>query len=267
MEELVGVVAPEDLVGAGAVFSGDHLPFGAVAADRAAPGGADLLARGNAGHHGLHEGRAIAAPQQLDVALRFNGGVVVEDRAHHRSRGADAVARACSEGEGDGFIGLDLSISVGSHRDDGGGGAGSKGDRLGGWCGGDPGVIDANGGGAAHGVIYRQGGADLAAAAEEVAQGCLAVFRHAGFGDREADGGGDNGAGGEAGFADLIAEAHSIEICGARLQVLERRRGHVFRARELRRQGVELGGLRQDGTAPELESADRIGIDGPGQVG
>ena len=192
--------------------------------------------------------------------------VVIEDRSHHRSCGADAVFRACGEGEGNGFIGFDLNISSGIDYDRGGGGTCRKGDRLAGGCGVNAGVIVSDGGGASHGVIHRQSGADLAAAAEEVAQVRLAVFCHAGFGDREAHRGGDAGAGGEAGFADLLAEAYPIEIGGVRLQILEHRRGQELRARGLRRQGVELGCLRQDGTAPELQIADRIGIDRPDQA-
>ena len=197
----------------------------------------------------------------------FYSGVVIKDRAHHSSRSADRVTAACGEGEGNGFIGLDLRINCWINRDGGGGGTCRKGDRFGGWCGGDTGVIDVEGGGAADDdVVHRQGGGDVAAAAEEVAQGRLAVFRHAGFGDREADRGGDAAAGVEAGFADLIAEAHPVEVRGARLQVLEHRRGLELRARGLRRQGIKPGGLRQDGTSPEFKTADRIGIDGPGQA-
>ena len=189
------------------------------------------------------------------------------NRSDDRNCGANGVTGACSEGESNGFLGLDLRINCWINRDGGGGGTCRKGDRFGGWCGGDTAVIDVEGGGAADGVVHRQGGGDVAAAAEEVAQGRLTVFRHAGLGNREADHGGGPDAGGEAGFTDLITETHPIEVRGVRLQVLEHRRGHELGARGLRRQGVEPGGLRQDGPAPDLKTADRIGIDGPSQAG
>ena len=79
VEEAGGVVAPEDLIDAGDGFSGQHLPLAAVAAGGAdPPGGGDLLLRASAG---LHEGQAIAAPEQLGVALGFQGGVGIADDA------------------------------------------------------------------------------------------------------------------------------------------------------------------------------------------
>ena len=77
MEEVGGVVAPEDLVNAGDRFSGDHLPLAAVAAHVRPPRGTDRLARSGAE---LHEGHAIAALQQLGVALIFDGGVIISRR-------------------------------------------------------------------------------------------------------------------------------------------------------------------------------------------
>ncbi len=76
VEEVVGVVAPEDLVAAGDGVSGQHLPLAAVAADGGVPGGGDLLA----GATDFHEGFAIAALEQLGVALTFNGGVIIDWR-------------------------------------------------------------------------------------------------------------------------------------------------------------------------------------------
>ena len=127
MQEVIGVVAPEDLVGAGDRFSGDHLPLAAVAAHVRPPGGVDLLARCSAE---LHEGHAITAPQQLGVALNFNGGVIIEDRANHRSRAADRVTAACGEGEGNGFVGLDRVISRWINGEGGSGRTGSKSDDF-----------------------------------------------------------------------------------------------------------------------------------------
>ena len=68
VEDVGGVVAPEDLVGAGVRFSGDHLPLAAVAAHVHPPGGIDLLARSGAE---FHEGQPVAATQKLGVALGF----------------------------------------------------------------------------------------------------------------------------------------------------------------------------------------------------
>ena len=68
MEEAGGVVAPEDLVGAADGVSGEHLPLAAVATGRAdTPRGRDLLPRAT----DIHEGLAIAALEQLGVALGF----------------------------------------------------------------------------------------------------------------------------------------------------------------------------------------------------
>ena len=173
VEKAGGVVAPEDLVDAGDGVSGQRLPLAAVTAGRAdTPGGNDLLPPAS----DFHEGHAIAAPEQLGVALGFQGGVVIEDRAHHRSRGADAVSAACSEGEGNGFIGLNFNISRGIDYDRGGGGVGGKDHRLGGGGGGDSGVIDAQGGGAGHGVIHRQGGCGGACAGKGIDQIGGAIF-------------------------------------------------------------------------------------------
>ena len=72
VEVVGGVVAPEDLVNAGDRFSGDHLPLAAVAAHVRPPRGTDRLARSGAE---LHEGHAIAALQQLGVALWLQGGI------------------------------------------------------------------------------------------------------------------------------------------------------------------------------------------------
>ena len=77
-EEAGGVVAPEDLIDAGDGFSGQHLPLAADAAGGAdPPGGRDPLPRASAE---LHEGQAIAAPEQLGVALIFDGGVISSRR-------------------------------------------------------------------------------------------------------------------------------------------------------------------------------------------
>ena len=78
VEEAGVVVAPEDLIDAGDGFSGQHLPLAAVAAGGAdPPGGGDLLLRASAE---LYKGQAIAAPEQLGVALIFDGGVISSRR-------------------------------------------------------------------------------------------------------------------------------------------------------------------------------------------
>ena len=77
VEEAGGVVAPEDLVGAADGVSGQHLPFAAVVAGRAAPGGGDLLPSAT----DFHEGLAIAALEQLGVALGFEDCEGIADDA------------------------------------------------------------------------------------------------------------------------------------------------------------------------------------------
>ena len=68
MEDAGGVVAPEDFVDTANGVSGQHLPFAAVVAGRAdTPRGRDLLPRAT----DIHEGLAIAALEQLGVALGF----------------------------------------------------------------------------------------------------------------------------------------------------------------------------------------------------
>ena len=190
MEEVGGVVAPEDLVGAGDHFSGQHLPLAAVAAHIHPPGGIDLLARSGAE---LHEGHAISAHQQFGVALIINGGVVIKDRANHRSCGANAVSRACGKGEGNGFIGLNLNISRGIDCDVGGGGSSGKGDRLGGGCGGDTGVIGTKAGGADHGVVHRETTAGIASSEKGVNQIGRTIFCDGGWRYRQADHGSGGG--------------------------------------------------------------------------
>ena len=78
MENVGGVIAPEDLVVAADGVSGEHLPLAAFATGRAdTPRGRDLLPRAS----DFHEGHAIGAPEQLGVALGFEGGVGIADDA------------------------------------------------------------------------------------------------------------------------------------------------------------------------------------------
>ena len=101
VEEVSGVVAQEDLVDTADGVSGQHLPFRGVGASREIPGGGDFLLQASAN---LHEGLAIAALEQLCVALGFQGNVVVGDGAGDGGCGADGVAGTGREGEGDGFV-------------------------------------------------------------------------------------------------------------------------------------------------------------------
>ena len=165
MEVVGGVVAPEDLVNAGDGVSSDHLPLAAVAAHVRPPGGVDLLARGSAE---LHEGHAIAAPQQLGVALGFNDGVIVEDRAYNRGRGADAVTGASGESEGNGFIGFDHAVRRRIHHDGSGGGSSGEGGCFGGGCCRNAGVIGSQRCSAAHCVVDRESGGNSPASEEGI---------------------------------------------------------------------------------------------------
>ena len=102
-----------------------------------------------------------------------NGGVVIQDRVIHSSRGSDAVSRARArgegEGEGNGFIGFDLRINCWIDRDGGAGGTSGETHRPEGGPGGiDTGVIDAAGGGAAQGVVNGQTVAGIASSGEGV---------------------------------------------------------------------------------------------------
>ena len=77
VEEAGGVIAPEDFVDTANGVSGNHLPLAAVVAGLAAPGGGDLLAGGS----DFHEGFAIAALEQLGVALGLDRGEGAADDA------------------------------------------------------------------------------------------------------------------------------------------------------------------------------------------
>ena len=109
---------------------------------------------------GWHEpGRIAAGVARPDLqppeACGIDEGVVVEDHAYNRGCGAYIVAAAGGEGEGNCFIHFDPYIRRGIHRDNGGVRTCNKAYRLGFWCGGNAGVVDAESGGAAHGVVDR----------------------------------------------------------------------------------------------------------------
>ena len=182
MEEVGGVVAPEDLVVAVDRFSGEHLPLAEFVAGGGVPGGGDLLAHARHARHAraeLHEGHAIAAAEKPGVAKKINGGEGggIENRANHPSRGADAVAVAWVKGEFNGFIGFDLRINCWIDRDGGAGGTSGETHRSEGGPGGsDTGVIDAAGGGAAQGVVNGQTVAGIACSGEGVDDVAIAIF-------------------------------------------------------------------------------------------
>ena len=182
MEEVVGVVAQEDLVVAGDRFSGEHLPLAEFVADGGVPWGGDLLAHARdraRARAELHEGLAIAAVEKPGVAKKINGGGGggIENRANHPSRGADAVAVAWVKGEFDGFIGFDLRINCWIDHDGGAGGTSGETHRPDGGPGGsDTGVIDALGGGAAQGVVNGQTVAGIACSGEGVDDVAVAIF-------------------------------------------------------------------------------------------
>ena len=130
---------------------------------------------------GRHEpGRIAAGVARPDLqppeARWIDEGVVVEDHAYNRSRGADAVGGACSEGEGNGFFGLDLSILGGIHRYGGDGGFRGKDHRLGGGAGRYAGVISSKRGGTAHGVVHRQSGCGRPGSCEGINKIGRAIF-------------------------------------------------------------------------------------------
>ena len=109
---------------------------------------------------GRHKPERIAAgvarpDLQPPEARWIDEGVVVEDRAYNRCRCADAVATACGEAEGNCFIRFVPNIRRGIHRDNCGVRTCGKAHRLGFWCGGNAGVVDAESGGTAHGVVHR----------------------------------------------------------------------------------------------------------------
>ena len=179
-----GIIAPEDLIGITDRFSRQHLPGGAGAAST---GGRTHQGDRRRGSANLDERLAIATAQQGRIALVFKCGVIIEDRAYNRCRGADAVAAAWGEAEGNGFIRLDRDVRRGIHADGGGGGSSGKAHRLGGGCGGDAGVIGAKAGGTAHGVIHRQGGGGGPCSREGVEEISRAIFRNGGWRDSQAD--------------------------------------------------------------------------------
>ena len=186
MEEVVGVVAQEDLVVAGDRFSGEHLPLAEFVADGGVPWGGDLLAHARyrardraRARAELHEGLAIAAVEKPGVAKKINGGGGggIENRANHPSRGSDAVAVAWVKGEFNGFIGFDLRIIRWIDRDGGAGGTRGETHRHDGGPGGsDTGVIDAAGGGAAQGVVNGQTVAGIACSGEGVDDVAVSIF-------------------------------------------------------------------------------------------
>ena len=155
MHFAAGIIAPKDLVSRADRFSGQHLPGGAgVARAGGRTEERDRLRRGA----NLCVSLTIATAHQDRIALIFNCDVVIEDRSNNCSRGANAVAAAGREDEGNGFIWLDLSISRWIHRDDGGGGSSGKAHRLGGRCGRNAAVIGAKAGVAGDIVVQRQSG-------------------------------------------------------------------------------------------------------------
>ena len=180
MEEVGGVVAPEDLVVAGDRFSGEHLPLAEFVACGGVPGGGDLLAHARARARAeLHEGLAIAAAEKPGVAKKFNGGGGggIENRANHPSRGADAVAVAWVKGKFNGFIGFDLRINCWIDRDGGAGATSGETHRPdGGPGGGDAGVVGAEGGTTGHRVVHRQGSGGGTGSGEGIDKAWCAVF-------------------------------------------------------------------------------------------
>ena len=152
MDLVGGFVAPEDLVVATDGFGGEHQPIGVGIARVGTPGRGDVEGGGALEYHRL----AVAAAVQEGVAFRFDLAVIVENRTHHRSGGADAVASSCSQGKLDGFVRFDRGIGRRIHRDDRGGRTSGKADRLGGWRGRDTGVIRAEAGSAVYSVIHNQ---------------------------------------------------------------------------------------------------------------
>ena len=126
-----GVVAPEELVGAGDRFSGQHLPSRAAVA---CAGRRTEIGDWRRGKAKVDISLTITPSQQRCITLIFNCNVVVKDRAYNCSRSTNAIADACGKSESDGFIGLDLKISRGIDRDDDSRSASGKAHRLCGGC-------------------------------------------------------------------------------------------------------------------------------------
>ena len=110
---------------------------------------------------------ATARDGNANFILR-NGKIVIASDGINRGRkqqiidcgdygcwGADGVPRACGEGEGDTFIGLDFGISYRINHHRGSGRSRRKGDRLGSWQFGNACVIGAEAGSAPYGVVDR----------------------------------------------------------------------------------------------------------------
>ena len=104
--------------------------------------------------------------------------ITIYNRACNRSRCANAVAAACCQSEGNGFIRLDRGVRRGIHRNNGVGGISREGYRLGGGAGRYAGVISSKDGGAADGVVHRQSGCGRPGSCEGINKIGRAIFCH-----------------------------------------------------------------------------------------